>query len=587
MELKTFKEFYLTEKFSTTNMDKATAIGAKILGKYFGGAEVLKFGVDRFRRKDGESGYGEYIMFKNTKNMIRVNWNLGEQSKGDIHSVDIFTLDMSDSLHNFMADQPRPILTYYTLGMSPKEYLTKKGSSEPILVKLIRNPLKYLKTVNRLNKIKGMNESIQYLTEGDYSEYTPWLMLKDSLLKIGGKRTFTKEKMGWGENVGPYVLFLELMKNDFFSKNIVQDNGGRPKEWEVIAKDVNNLKQNLQFVEDKVLDTLDMIPNKYRSGQVESIQNNTVVGKAVNILDETHYAHPDVIFEHLEKFTQMVVEGHWPALLIAGEGGIGKSYEVTKQLKNLNSSKYISIKGGKTTAISFYEKLWFTKGSATKQNTIEPGTGKLLVYDDCDSMLDSDDGMNLMKGALDTSEPREISWNTKNSKIFSTIEVGGYQMSEIQKEEKFAEVNKGADPSDIKFPASFVYGGRVILITNKTKDDLFKNQHLSAVMTRSFYIDINLMAKDKILRIESILPYISPETSMEDKIKNLNLLKQKAGFDDSYLANRRKFNVDEWAAHNEVSINIRTMIKANAIRSAGNSLGWTESKIDEMIKLYM
>ena len=50
---------------------------------------------------------------------------------------------------------------------------------------------------------------------------------------------------------------------------------------------------------------------------------------------------------------------------------------------------------------------------------------QICVFDDCDSVFGSEDGMNILKGALDSGNPREISWMTKGPDIVDTFGIDG------------------------------------------------------------------------------------------------------------------------------------------------------------------
>ena len=92
------------------------------------------------------------------------------------------------------------------------------------------------------------------------------------------------------------------------------------------------------------------------------------------------------------------------SLLITGSPSSGKTYTVLNTLRELGLTEgddYIVIKGSIT-------------DSALYQTLVEQ-IDRLTVFDDCDSVRDSAEGKNLLKGALDTYAVRELSRVNKNS----------------------------------------------------------------------------------------------------------------------------------------------------------------------------
>ena len=129
-------------------------------------------------------------------------------------------------------------------------------------------------------------------------------------------------------------------------------------------------------------------------------------------------------FEYLENLTQMVVNGITPSLILVGEGGIGKSHTVKSVINSLDipESNYTFIKGY-STARGLY-------------NTLYDNNGKIIIFDDCDSVLDDRVAVNILKSALDSYDSREISWLAKMTK------------------------------SD-EYPNKFEFTGQIIFISNK------------------------------------------------------------------------------------------------------------------------
>lgn len=182
-------------------------------------------------------------------------------------------------------------------------------------------------------------------------------------------------------------------------------------------------------------------------------------------------------FGFLNDLTTMVVTGITPSIIVCGQGGLGKSHSVTKTIKanNLEDMDYVFFKGY-STARGLY-------------NTLFDNNGKLIIFDDCDSVLDDKVAVNILKSALDSYDKRTISWMSKVSK------------------------------SD-EYPQHFDFTGRIIFISNKSKEKIDE-----AILTRSLTVDLTMTPDDKVTRMESILESILPEYDIEVKQDALGFLK--------------------------------------------------------------
>ena len=182
-------------------------------------------------------------------------------------------------------------------------------------------------------------------------------------------------------------------------------------------------------------------------------------------------------FGFLNDLTAMVVNGATPSLIVMGEGGLGKSYSVVNTIESndLESDEYVLFKGY-STARGLY-------------NTLYDNNGKLIVFDDCDSVLDDKVAVNILKSALDSYDKRTISWISKVGK-------------------------------NDEYPQHFNFTGRIIFISNKSKEKIDE-----AILTRSLTVDLTMTPDDKVTRMESILETILPEYDMEVKQDALEFLK--------------------------------------------------------------
>lgn len=183
-------------------------------------------------------------------------------------------------------------------------------------------------------------------------------------------------------------------------------------------------------------------------------------------------------FQYLASLADMVINNQTPSLIVTGEGGLGKTHTIKQAIYDncLLNEEFAFIKGY-STARGLY-------------NTLYDNNGKLIIFDDCDSVLEDKVALNILKSALDSYDVRQITWSAKLNK------------------------------SD-KYPQQFNFTGRVIFISNKDKESIDQ-----AILTRSFVVDLSMTADEKIDRMAHILADILPEFKLEDKVDALQYLDQ-------------------------------------------------------------
>ena len=179
-------------------------------------------------------------------------------------------------------------------------------------------------------------------------------------------------------------------------------------------------------------------------------------------------------FEMLKDMTKAVKKGDVRAMIVSGPPGVGKSHGVEevldryKTMETLGAGKSFEVIKGAMSPIGLYCKLF---NMADK--------GKVVVFDDCDSIFQEELSLNILKAALDSKKTRTIHWNTDSFKLR----------------------NEGV-PDSFKFEASAIF------ITNlkfdKVKGKL--REHLNALESRCHYMDLTIDTdRDKMLRIKQVV----------------------------------------------------------------------------------
>ena len=194
-------------------------------------------------------------------------------------------------------------------------------------------------------------------------------------------------------------------------------------------------------------------------------------------------------FEMLKDMTKAVKKGNVRAMIVSGPPGVGKSHGVEEVLDRyatmemMGAGKTHEVIKGAMSPLGLYCKLY---SMADK--------GKVVVFDDCDSIFQDDLSLNILKAALDSKKNRWIHWNTDSFKLR----------------------NEGV-PDKFKFEASAIF------ITNlkfdKVKGKL--REHLEALESRCHYMDLTIDSdKDKMLRIKQVIQDgMLDSYDIEDEVK--------------------------------------------------------------------
>jgi hypothetical protein len=200
-------------------------------------------------------------------------------------------------------------------------------------------------------------------------------------------------------------------------------------------------------------------------------------------------------FGFVEKLVTMVATGVQPSAVITGEGGLGKTYTVTKTLEAHGYKDISDLADFQVGAIINTRKCFtMIKGFSTAKGlyrTLFENNKSIVVFDDCDAVLKDPVALNLLKGALDSYGKRIISWN--------------------------------ADMKDEDLPRSFNFEGRVIFISNLDQDRIDQ-----AIRSRSMMIDLSMTLDQKIDRMEFIAKSAEflPEYDATIKADALTLIRE-------------------------------------------------------------
>lgn len=285
-------------------------------------------------------------------------------------------------------------------------------------------------------------------------------------------------------------------------------------------------------------------PVKVIAGKAQQEVTSKEEEEEVKEFMKTKVADPAVVYKHLEAYTKSVADGATTALLVTGKGGTGKSYTITKVLKETADGEWALMKG-KASARAMYVYLY-------------NHYNQICVFDDCDSVFANADGINVLKGALDTSDNRVIGWLNSDSACVNTE---GMTHEEIEMELAEFAASHGGKPG---FPSEFVFEGQVIFISNLTLEQIRKKD--SALLTRCQVIDVTLDAKGLLARMETILPtlrYYKARCVDGQKVEMTNEADKKEVFE--YLQTEE---VQKRLQAEGEEFSIRTLIKACKLKAS-------------------
>lgn len=207
---------------------------------------------------------------------------------------------------------------------------------------------------------------------------------------------------------------------------------------------------------------------------------------------ETHHSLIPVFtekecFEQVVQYTKAVadIKSRDYALLISGDPGLGKSFEVETTLKEVLGEQSLPRISGEG-----YDKIpdrlqWIEGPTKIPPKELYcflwAQNGRVIVFDDADDFLENPTSVNIMKKVLDSKQKRTVGYGSKPIIL----------------------KRAAANGEDLLVPNSFDFYGRVIVITNKYFRDID-----SAIKSRSLVCEVDLPPGECLKRIQRLKPEI-------------------------------------------------------------------------------
>ncbi len=235
------------------------------------------------------------------------------------------------------------------------------------------------------------------------------------------------------------------------------------------------------------------------------------------------------------------------SLLITGMPSSGKSYTIMKTLSEMGLEEgddYVVYKGKVTTFA-----LW---------RALVENVNKMLVFDDCDSIWDDANAVNILKAALDTGDVREITYNVgrtintaamtraEREEVVNKIalklqgkwvepeeepsdddddefddESHSFERPRRGRPKKKDEPKEKGDTSGIALPNKIDFKGKIIFISNLDESELD-----DAVKTRAFLVNMNFTSTEMLDFIDKIKSKIKHSISEDQKQEVLDYLRE-------------------------------------------------------------
>lgn len=262
---------------------------------------------------------------------------------------------------------------------------------------------------------------------------------------------------------------------------------------------------------------------KYVERQVAKMAPAMAVAAAVEAKQNERFGI-NTRFDFVTKLVTMVANKVQASAVITGEGGLGKTYTVLQTLEKCGLEDMTEVLAAAEEGDVIDNAFITVKGYSTAKGlyrTLYENNDRVIVFDDCDSILKDAVALNILKGALDSYDRRFISWNS--------------EMKETD-----------------DLPRSFEFTGQIIFISNMEADNIDQ-----AVRSRSMMIDLSMTEDQKIDRMAHIAEGegFLPTYPVEYKRDALELLRE--------------------IKHEVKEMSLRTLISVTKIRAA-NGDDWKD-----------
>lgn len=521
--MKSFKEYLLTEaSFQISKFSTVLNLFEKIISKKIG--KIYRYGGDSgyvTLGNNGSKGLGVIYLYGDGS-AFRLNYTNENSTSYQFTSVDVWK---KFGLKNFTSN----VKSDWQFQLPPNENIVSIINA---IATALKNPKEGISVFTVESKLEDTFES-ELLTEKkkvEFQEFAALLLRKYSDIS---KLNYAQIKAASDELdiTIPGVVWQMKQSRGIFdlTKNPEEITSAESDDYHGNKKDSTDLLLITRGGDGKFYK---MEPADLESGLLKKTGDQINRILKTQELKEVTPAH--ILFEDLVDLVNIVAKGQRPSLMIVGGPGIGKTFTVLQTVKQAGLkeySDYVLVKG-KVTPAALYRTLFLNHD-------------KLIVFDDSDSVFDDSDAVNILKAALDSYEHRIVSWLSNQTVNISLLPKSEHRDFILNVREKLYE-----DPeAKLKLPSEFSFTGRVIFISNRSKNKLD-----TAIISRSLTIDMTLTQAQILDRMENIMDKLGDQNQpIEEKIEVLDFLKG---------------SLNDGGGFGE--INMRTFVAALGLRGSGS-----------------
>ena len=218
--------------------------------------------------------------------------------------------------------------------------------------------------------------------------------------------------------------------------------------------------------------------------------------------------------EEIQKKLNLTIDDKWDSytddleMLISGElglravmgygsGGVGKTYTLEEIIlpkhELIEFDKELDMKPGGDEYD--YVKIGGKIGSRELQRLMYLHRDKILIFDDCDSMWNDEGLINVLKNTLDTSGKGKTNWAVA-----------------------LPPSSKDADDG---VPSSYIFSGRMIFITNLTKQELGSLGAGPIVESRCASTDLSMNLDQTLAKLHNIIKFIKLKDENRNELSDV------------------------------------------------------------------
>lgn len=492
----------VTESFNNKDINNAFEKIDAVLKKHIEGLIPL-VGYVKIKQSDSEYFSKQYMVVPKKSPENASLFQINFKQSGDDSNV--FSIDFFKDMDILWTGKAKSNLTIYTMGSSIVYFL-------PIIWTVVntgdynlseREAIDLGKKIFKDEKIK---ESLIYrgtLTYHVFENLSPNII--NDVFELNISNTIFNNQQTNEEMTDELRNFKRKKLDDLENKRTHRNDSREAKNaWKQTIQDIKDIDRAVRGG----ATTLEELKLALKHNLSITMEIDRELENAQKQFEEER-DDPEMVFKKMQKYVKMVIKGINPSVILCGAPGVGKTYNVKKQLKaaGFNEGHNLCTIKGKCTPRILYMTLMDYKDK-----------GNIVLIDDADGLVGPgapEDSINILKAALDSTSDEE-------GRLVS------YGVSGPLKDDEGNPISK-----------RFYYNGGIIVITNYQAGSLD-----TALRGRSFVQDIKFTTDELLDIIKKLMPAIDPEhLSPKSKIKAFDYLVELSNADAEMEVSIRTFGI--------------------------------------------